>query len=493
MKYKFISHYLFVAACAFSTTSAFASNSTQYVPTTQTSPLYYAFNGTNNKLIAAVDGETTSFKFGLHLGSSNNSLDELDVSVGFGFTFETGFFYNSNLKDTSGNPINSVADGALITIGNRLDSDGKRVFDEGTLKMSGGSSATELVFRGEEREVKATYHIGTSQEMKMANIRTNVGANNIVHLYNASYRSNAQISVAASSELYLHLRTTETVNGVTSKLNVNFGTSNWNGKFQITSFEKDATTGEYRDVAFKPNGDWIMLNGTHTFDGQKTAWGSSFGSNISKVRIGSNYTTYVKNSEVGSIILGTNATGAIALDNKATLKLASSNAFAANSSNGQNKVNLEPTSATNSYGNAAKLILEKAFDEDGNQTIQTINNFNIVYLNNVAKYLRITLGGNKLTFNSVLDNEGAIGKIYIDDFGEGLFQVNEIADKFLDKEDGNKISFIFAGTDAESTALYWNSDTGYVTASPVVVPEPAQWAIIFGAIALAFVAYRRRK
>ena len=36
-------------------------------------------------------------------------------------------------------------------------------------------------------------------------------------------------------------------------------------------------------------------------------------------------------------------------------------------------------------------------------------------------------------------------------------------------------------------------ENGYITADRIAVPEPAEWAMIFGAIALAFVAYRRRK
>ena len=35
-------------------------------------------------------------------------------------------------------------------------------------------------------------------------------------------------------------------------------------------------------------------------------------------------------------------------------------------------------------------------------------------------------------------------------------------------------------------------ENGYITADRIAVPEPAEWAMIFGAIALAFVAYRRK-
>lgn len=56
----------------------------------------------------------------------------------------------------------------------------------------------------------------------------------------------------------------------------------------------------------------------------------------------------------------------------------------------------------------------------------------------------------------------------------------------------NENSYNFFGT---NTAYYGNLDTSYFTLSQTVtaVPEPSTYAVIFGAIALGFVAYRRRK
>ena len=56
----------------------------------------------------------------------------------------------------------------------------------------------------------------------------------------------------------------------------------------------------------------------------------------------------------------------------------------------------------------------------------------------------------------------------------------------------NEDSYSFYGT---NTAYYGNLDTSFFTLSKTVaaVPEPSTYAVIFGAIALGFVAYRRRK
>ncbi len=463
--------FLFFAVCSLSVTSVFASNATNTIPT-DANGSYIAVNGTNNNLKTAETATAVTAKKGFHLGSSNTSLQELDVKVGANFTLKTGFFYNKNMTEMS------VANGATITIGNRIDnSTGLRVFDEGALIMSGGSSSTELWFRGEDRDAAAEYHIGTQQEMKMAGIKTNVEKNNIVHLYNASFRSNAQVYVDATSELYIHLTTIKDNN---KNLGVKFGTSTWAGKFVVSGWNGSA------DVAYATDDSWFYLNGTHTFVGQLTSNGSTFGNSTSKFRMDG--TVYVKDCEVGSIRLGTNSSGTITINAKSILKLASSNAFAANDTNGQDKLAIEIVSAANSYTNASRIVLETTSDGT-----QTENKFGTVMITAATKHLRIALAGNKLTLAGFQASaSGAIGFVYIDDFEEGLLKVENIDGSFLVDDNGNEIKFMRAGNETNWSKLYWNPITKFVTASPVV-PEPATVAAIFGALALAFVAYKRRK
>ena len=56
----------------------------------------------------------------------------------------------------------------------------------------------------------------------------------------------------------------------------------------------------------------------------------------------------------------------------------------------------------------------------------------------------------------------------------------------------NENSYKFFGT---NTAYEGNLDTSFFTLSKTVtaVPEPSTYAVIFGALALGFVVYRRRK
>ncbi len=63
----------------------------------------------------------------------------------------------------------------------------------------------------------------------------------------------------------------------------------------------------------------------------------------------------------------------------------------------------------------------------------------------------------------------------------------------LAKAEDDTLEFIFAGTDYDNRIALYQWDDGSLHITATQVPEPAQWAMIFGAIALAFVAYRKRK
>ena len=65
------------------------------------------------------------------------------------------------------------------------------------------------------------------------------------------------------------------------------------------------------------------------------------------------------------------------------------------------------------------------------------------------------------------------------------------------KKDGNATTFDFSFTNNTGSDLFMGEKTidgvDYVYISNTQIPEPAEWAAIFGAIALALAAYRRRK
>ncbi len=212
---------------------------------------------------------------------------------------------------------------------------------------------------------------------------------------------------------------------------------------------------------------WFYLSGDTVISGQSATDKSNFNG---RWDIASGATVTVSDSDEGSIIIGDYNL----IMRSATLKLNSSNALAISDTQGQENISLE-------IGNSCSAVLDLGAD----------NSFDSLMLNsNTSNTLSVKLNGNALSFNSV--STGIIGKLYIEDFVENLVKIETINEKFLNDE--GLVSFIKAGSKddaASAQSVYWNKDTGYLTL--VAVPEPAEWAVIFGAVALAFVAYRRRK
>ncbi len=100
--------------------------------------------------------------------------------------------------------------------------------------------------------------------------------------------------------------------------------------------------------------------------------------------------------------------------------------------------------------------------------------------------VKIDLNGNTITFETVEFTN--FEKIVLEDFVDGGFLSKTNLNDYLNKFEA------YAGdsTTGDMLTLAVTTTTdGYY--SLVVVPEPAQWATIFGALALGFVIYRRRK
>ncbi len=100
----------------------------------------------------------------------------------------------------------------------------------------------------------------------------------------------------------------------------------------------------------------------------------------------------------------------------------------------------------------------------------------------------IELNGNEFWFSEFIEDEN--GKISFVDFDEYLVKFTGDEDSLSTNDDGS-LKYIFAGADADQK-LYLGND-GYLSLTATAVPEPAEWAMIFGAVALGFAIYRKRK
>jgi len=185
---------------------------------------------------------------------------------------------------------------------------------------------------------------------------------------------------------------------------------------------------------------------------------------------------------------------ALQLSKGATLVLNSQDAF---DSQGTGKLNLLVSQYTFGAGSTvdgtadanlsigvdadtgAKLSVEK--NTIGNLTMYNDSTLNILLNSNELVIEKLISDGTTSDFTLVLQDEIIKGSLFIGDFNS-LISADDVK-SHLSSNLGSEIFVEFAnGTSADGGYYIYTS-----------VPEPAQWAMIFGAIALGFVAFRRRK
>ncbi len=192
---------------------------------------------------------------------------------------------------------------------------------------------------------------------------------------------------------------------------------------------------------------------------------------------------------------------ALQLDSNATLIMNTSNAIV-NDESGNTKL-LVSNYQTSSFDGVADANLKFGYDIDGNKLETPVDTNGDAIVNNIANLdmydastLNLWLNGTTLNIGSVsqtgsdsssiftlmLQGEVERGSLFVQDFN-GLTTLEDV-ETYITNVSGEDFFVEFAnGTSADGGYYIYN----------VAVPEPAEWAMIFGAIALGFVAYRRRK
>ena len=120
-----------------------------------------------------------------------------------------------------------------------------------------------------------------------------------------------------------------------------------------------------------------------------------------------------------------------------------------------------------------------------NMDLHADHTFSVVMVNGDHAQMNLNLNGSVLTFESLdftkLD-------VVIADFDNGLFRWKD-GTGF----DASKISATWNGQILDDIEAVLNEKDGYTYLFSATVPEPAEVAVVFAALALAFALYRRRK
>ena len=247
------------------------------------------------------------------------------------------------------------------------------------------------------------------------------------------------INVQSGSQMFVNACSTS----ASSSLN-NYAIENANSLLHIKSGAISNRSGDVKD------GGILQIDGTYKIanNGNKTNYNHAAATKITVATGGK-----IKTNE---IILET-----------AKLDLQTANAIT--NANGD-AINL--TTDTASKGSLLAMSASQIFDTI---TADTTN-------------LEVEITGDAVLTASFASANG--GKIFINGFAEDrVFVAN--ADQIID---ANSIFFAYATAGDVSTQisqLYINN--GWLSAIAPTVPEPAEWAMIFGSIALGLAIYRRRK
>ena len=192
---------------------------------------------------------------------------------------------------------------------------------------------------------------------------------------------------------------------------------------------------------------------------------------------------------------------------KSTLILNSSNAFSMNGGGARFVVSDVDRNAKNGEGRDgiadAQLIIGKDADTGASVKVDGVNTIENIYMYSGSS-LGLTLNGNKLiideinAFDSRDGNDGIIAgqsmyfTIWLNDFiQEGNLVIGKLCDAVTTDDVYNYVQS--NSLDGEILVSYVNGHDNADGFSIALVPEPAAIAALFGALALAAAAYRRRK
>ncbi|MBO5254300.1 MAG: hypothetical protein J6B07_00575 [Opitutales bacterium] len=364
---------------------------------------------------------------------TEKNISSLNLSV-LGFSGSAGVAGNTDIQ---------IGAGFELTI-NQLHTETKGMVADSQVHFSGDGTVKFLNFRAHQTGTTTTWNIECASKFEGSQGDLFLGENTSVSFSNlVESAGSREIQIAANAKLYIKYTGTSWQSFNINGLSVNGGTFEFAGK----------------------SGSPVLIHGT--------ANEISSLSEDAKVN-------YFRLSDSSSLTIGEGVTH----------KIISANAGITLNNNAKLIINSKD----------ALITTDKALSDDGYIRIECSgatktaflelgadNSFADLKSNNATSptVFTITLNGNVATFETIFTEN--FSEIIISDFQNDLFRITE-----KDTIGSIDIKKITAMQGTNKVDVSWADMGGYYALVSGVVPEPAEWAMIFGAIALAFVAYRRK-
>ena len=390
-----------------------------------------------------VDQDITGYSTTLIFGSGSTNVSPSYIQIDEGKTFEVNALGANNSRPTSS--ITFQGGGTLVLTGTDLN------FVE-----SGPNISTT---GGDEQH----YYFKQSGQFNLANKQITVRNNNFVEMDNVNINA-TKLTMTGTSSIKMIVSSNSSFKGISMS-----GSSSLILQSSASSVHLNTTT------SFGDGTEFHFLNAA----GTSLATGISL---FSTVNIGAvnaselGTTVYIEDNNTTTVSAGehTIKVGSLIMKTAGTLNLNSSNAFYTSSGDQSTlRISVVRANAKLNLG-ADNAIGELSIKQSGT---------------NPAGTLFVSLGGNALNLGTVTISSDE-SMLYFTDFAEDLVYVDSALETLEDGSLKNIFSVEVNGNDILSYTKLYQNGAGFLTA---VVPEPAAAAFIFGALALGFVAYRRRR
>ncbi len=460
---------------------------------------------------ATIDGTLNTNGFSIFLSNSTMNVNGKLTGVTGDFAFDGGtlnvnadttvadFSFRKQGDTYTGASTVNIADGVsfkggavkLTAAGTSASFNGAGSLTVDTVSMNSNNSSLYLnskniqtgaiTITGSEG---ASLYIGTDKDGNLYDVNATIGS---IQLNNGAFVAKAKNSTTinlsggnfnmASTVTKSHIGTNVTLSNILSSRIINgfidgkitttgqqYQSNGWNYSFSLGCWSTGSRPKQIGTIEVGENAEINVLpttfaNGTSTYFGM--------------------YGDITIKAQTGKITSNAAAPLTIYGNDNTVIRLQSTDAFAVGGAATQ-------AESTFNIFEGSKVKFEISAD----------NNIGTIFMGSEASRLTLDIVSGVLSVGEFTGADDIANIILSDSLVKGSFKITNMQSLLSDFENQSNLYFLDADGNQRVLGLnLWIEQIGDSNMYNIYtqVPEPAQWAIIFGAIALGFVAYRRRK